>query len=89
MNAHAELFPQIPAIVNLLPNPIDQMKLLTALFPVRLGPRSIQAISQTIKIADPTIMRYLRNNGIFAFGQVDRAKKLHRPRESQRDVGLQ
>jgi hypothetical protein len=48
MNAHAKLFPQIPAIVNLLPNPIDQMKLLTALLPVRLGP----TISQTIKIAD-------------------------------------
>ena len=26
MNAHAELFPQIPAIVKTLPNPIDQMK---------------------------------------------------------------
>ena len=27
MNAHADLFPQIPAIVKALPNPIDQMKL--------------------------------------------------------------
>ena len=27
MNAHADLFPQIPAIVKTLPNPIDQMKL--------------------------------------------------------------
>ena len=27
MNAHAELFLQIPAIVKTLPNPIDQMKL--------------------------------------------------------------
>ena len=27
MNAHAELFPQIPAIVKTLPDPIDQMKL--------------------------------------------------------------
>ena len=26
MSAHAELFPQIPAIAKLLPNPIDQMK---------------------------------------------------------------
>ena len=26
MNAHAELFPQIPMIVKVLPNPIDQMK---------------------------------------------------------------
>jgi hypothetical protein len=27
MNVHADLFPQIPAIVRALPNPIDQMKL--------------------------------------------------------------
>ena len=27
MNAHADLFPRIPAIVKTLPNPIDQMKL--------------------------------------------------------------
>jgi hypothetical protein len=26
------------------------------------------------KISDPTIMGYLRNNSIFTFGQVDRAK---------------
>ena len=27
MNAHADVFPQIPAIMKALPNPIDQMKL--------------------------------------------------------------
>jgi hypothetical protein len=26
------------------------------------------------RISDPTIMRYLRNNSIFAFGQADRAR---------------
>jgi hypothetical protein len=40
MNAHADLFPQIPAIVKALPNPIDQMKLFEFMRPqFRLGCR--------------------------------------------------
>ena len=46
MNAHADLLPQIPAIVKTLPNPIDQMKLfeLIQIFPVRPSPLSDRAI---------------------------------------------
>ena len=77
MNAHAELFPQIPAIVKTLPDPIDQMKLfeLIQIVPdadeVRAASR---AISSNYRVSDPTIMSYLRNNSIFAFGQADRAR---------------
>jgi hypothetical protein len=27
-----------------------------------------------VRVSDPTIMRYLRNNSIFAFGRADRAR---------------
>ena len=76
MNAHAELFPQIPVIVKTLPNPIDQMKLFELIqiipTPTRAALKSGSLI--TYKISDPRIMGYLRNNSIFAFGQADRAK---------------
>jgi hypothetical protein len=76
MNAHAELFPQIPAIVKTLPNPIDQMKLFELIqiipSPTRAALKSGNLVNY--KIADPTIMGYLRNNSIFTFGQADRAK---------------
>jgi integrase len=38
---------------------------------------------------DPTIMGYLRNNSIFAFGQVDRARTSATVREILDDVALQ
>jgi hypothetical protein len=76
MSAHAELFPQIPAIVKTLPDPIDQMKLFELIqiipSPTKLALRS--ADLTTYRISDPTVMRYLRNNSIFTFGHVDRAK---------------
>jgi hypothetical protein len=76
MNAHAELFPQIPAIVKTLPNPIDQMKLFELIqiipSPTKSALKSGNLANYTI--FDPTIMGYLRNNSIFTFGQADRAK---------------
>jgi hypothetical protein len=76
MNAHAELFPQIPAIVKTLANPIDQMKLFELIqivpSPTRSALRSGSLLDY--RISDPQVMRYLRNNSIFAFGQADRAR---------------
>jgi hypothetical protein len=76
MNAHADIFPQIPAIVRTLPNPIDQMKFFELIqiipTPTRSALRSGNLVSY--RISDPTIMGYLRNNSIFAFGQADRAR---------------
>jgi hypothetical protein len=76
MNAHADLFPQIPSIVKALPNPIDQMKLfeLIQIIPSPTKSALNSGNLANYKISDPTIMRYLRNNSIFTFGQVDRAK---------------
>jgi len=77
MNAHADLFLRIPAIAKALPNPIDQMKLFELIqiipSPTRSALNSASVV--TYGISDPTIMGYLRNNSIFAFGQADRAKK--------------
>jgi hypothetical protein len=76
MNAHADLFLQIPAIAKTLADPIDQMKLFELIqiipSPTRSALRSGSLLDY--RISDPTIMRYLRNNSIFAFGQVDRAR---------------
>ena len=76
MNAHAEIFPQVAAIVKTLPSPIDQMKLFELIqivpTPTRSALRSGNLINY--KISDPTIMGYLRNNSIFAYGQADRAR---------------
>jgi hypothetical protein len=76
MNAHADLFPQIPAIVKALPNPIDQMKLfeLIQIIPSPTKSALNSGNLANYRISDPTIMGYLRNNSIFTFGQVDRAK---------------
>jgi hypothetical protein len=77
MGAHADLFAQIPAIVKILPDPIDQMKFFELIqiipTPTRAALRSDNLTGYTI--ADPTIMKYLRNNSIFTFGRADRAKK--------------
>ena len=76
MSAHAELFPQIPAIAKLLPNPIDQMKFfeLIQIVPTPTKAALNSGALQSYRISNPTIMGYLRNNSIFAFGRADRAK---------------
>jgi hypothetical protein len=76
MNAHADLFRQIPAIVKTLPNPIDQMKLFELIQIIPTPTRSALKSGSLLdyRLSDPTIMRYLRNNSIFAFGQADRAR---------------
>jgi hypothetical protein len=76
VNAHADLFTQIPAIVKALPDPIDQMKLFELIqivpSPTRSALRSGNVLAY--RVSDPTIMGYLRNNSMFTFGQADRAK---------------
>jgi hypothetical protein len=76
MNAHAELFRQIPAIMKSMPDPIDQMKVFELIqiipSPTKSALNSGNFASQSV--SDPTIMGYLRNNSIFTFGQADRAK---------------
>src|SRR5947207_4407769 len=76
MNAHADLFPQVPAIVKTLPDPIDQMKVFELIQIVPAPTRSALGSGNLLnyRISDPTIMRYLRNNSIFAFGRADRAR---------------
>jgi hypothetical protein len=75
-NAHADLFLQIPAIVRMLPDPIDQMKLFELIqiipTPTRAALRS--GSFTDYRISEPRIMGYLRNNSIFAFGRADRAR---------------
>jgi hypothetical protein len=76
MNAHAELFPRLPAIVKTLPNPIDQMKFFELIQIIPTPTRSALKSGSLVdyRVSDPAIMRYLRNNSIFAFGQADRAR---------------
>jgi hypothetical protein len=76
MNAHADLFPQIPAIVKALPDPIDQMKLFELIQIVPSPTRSALKSGNLTKyrVSDPTVMAFLRNNSMFTFGQADRAK---------------
>jgi hypothetical protein len=76
MNAHAELFSQIPAIAKTLPDPIDQMKFFELIQIIPTPTRSALSASNLVnyRVFDPAIMRYLRNNSIFAFGQADRAR---------------
>jgi hypothetical protein len=76
MNAHAELFRQIPAIVTALPDPIDQMKVFEL---VQIIPTPTRAALHSgnlagYRISDPTVMGYLRNNSVFTFGHADRAR---------------
>ena len=76
MNAHAELFPQIPAIVKTLPDPIDQMKVFELIQIIPNPTRSAlnSANLAGYRISEPRIMGYLRNNSVFTFGQADRAR---------------
>jgi len=76
MNAHADVFLQIPAIVKALPDPIDQMRLFELIqiipSPTKAALRSGNLASY--RVSDPTIMGFLRNNSMFTFGRADRAK---------------
>jgi hypothetical protein len=76
MNAHADIFPQVPAIARTLPDPIDQMKLFELIQIVPAPTRSALGSGNLLsyRVSDPKIMGYLRNNSIFAFGQTDRAR---------------
>jgi hypothetical protein len=76
MHAHAAVFPQIPAIVRTLPDPIDQMKLFELIQIIPAPTKSALSSGNLTgyAIADPTVMGYLRNNSIFAFGRADRAR---------------
>ena len=76
MNAHADLFLRIPTIVKALPNPIDQMKFFELIQIIPSPTKSALNSGDLVnyKISNPTIMYYLRNNSIFAFGQVDRRR---------------
>ena len=76
MNAHADVFPHIPAIVKALPNPIDQMKLfeLIQIIPSPTKSALKSGNLTAVTVSDPTVMAYLRNNSIFTFGRADRAK---------------
>ncbi|TQF43519.1 hypothetical protein UNPF46_02690 [Bradyrhizobium sp. UNPF46] len=76
MNAHAEVFREIPAIVKTLPDPIDQMKLFELIQIVPTPTRSALKSGDLLnyRVSSPTIMKHLRNNSIFAFGRADRAR---------------
>ena len=78
MNAHAGLFAQLPEIMAVLPDPIDQMKLFQLIqivpSPTRAALKS--ANLEAYRISDPRIMGYLRNNSIFTFGKADVAHPL-------------
>jgi hypothetical protein len=76
MNAHADIFPQVPAIVKTLPDPIDQMKLFELIQIIPSPTRSAMNSRDLAgyRISDPKIMFYLRNNSMFTFGKADRAK---------------
>jgi hypothetical protein len=76
MNAHADVFPKIPAIAKALPDPIDQMKFfeLIQIIPSPTKPALNSDSLASYRISDPTVMGYLRNNSVFAFGRADRAK---------------
>jgi hypothetical protein len=76
MNAHAELFAQIPAIVKMLPDEIDQMKLfeLIQIIPTPTRAALSSGNFEGYRISSPRIMGFLRNNSVFTFGKKDRAK---------------
>ncbi len=83
MNAHADLFPKIPAIMKALPDPIDQMRFFE-LIQIIPSPAKAALSSGNLlnyRISEPRIMGYLRNNSMFAYGKADRAKKSATMRE--------
>src|SRR5882672_8237149 len=83
MNAHADLFPQIPQIVKALPDPIDQMRVFELIQIIPSPTKSALKSGNFAKyqISEPRIMGYLRNNSMFTFGQADRARTSANVRE--------
>ena len=76
INAHSDLFLQIPALAKALPDPIDQMKVFEL---IQIIPSPTRAAMQSgnllnYRISEPRIMGYLRNNSIFTSGHADRAR---------------
>ena len=76
MNAHADLFPLIPAIEKMLPDQIDQMKMFELIQIIPTPTRAALASGNFAghRVSDPRIMGFLRNNSIFTFGKADRAR---------------
>jgi len=76
MNAHADVFPQVPAIAMTLPDAVDQMKLFELIqiipSPAKTALNSGNLVNY--RISEPRIMGYLRNNSMFAYGKTDRSK---------------
>jgi hypothetical protein len=77
MNAHAELFAQLPEIMKILPDEIDQMKFfqLIQIIPSPTRTALDSGNFESYRISDAKIMGYLRNNSMFTFGKKDRARK--------------
>lgn len=76
MNAHADLFAEIPSIARMLPDEIDQMKLFQL---IQIVPTPTRAALKSgnvehYRVTDARIMGFLRNNSMFTFGKKDRAK---------------
>jgi len=76
MNAHADLFPRIPAIVRVLPEPVDQMRFFQLIQIIPSPTKSALASGDLLnhRVSGARIMGYLRNNSMFAFGKTDRAR---------------
>lgn len=76
MNAHAGHFRQLPEIMRMVPDRIDQMKVFELIQIVPSPTRSALASGDVMsyRVSDPRIMGYLRNNSIFTFGKRDRSK---------------
>jgi hypothetical protein len=76
VNAHADVFQRIPAIVRTLPDPIDQMKVFELMQIVPSPTRAALGSGNLVgyRVSDATIMGYLRNNSMFTFGKSDRAR---------------
>jgi hypothetical protein len=76
MNAHADLFAQLPAIMKMLPDEIDQMKVFQLIQIIPSPTRAALASGNLggYRVSDARVMGYLRNNSILAFGRADRAR---------------
>jgi hypothetical protein len=76
MNAHAELFSQIPSIVRALPDAVDQMKVFELIQIIPSPTKSALHSGNLVnaRISDSAIMGFLRNNSVFTYGHADRAK---------------
>ncbi len=76
MNSHADLFARIPAIVKMLPDEIDQMKVFQLIQIIPTPTRRALASGNFAgtRISDARVMGYLRNNAVFTFGKADRAR---------------